>query len=272
MDTAGAGLAVSRAPNTENSLRSAYRTVAACCQSNKLLDIQGCDAVAPNAPTTLHPLVRALPRNSIPAAFEQTNTSASRLTDSDRNQNFHVAMPSSPSPPATKTTSTVKLDEAFEPLTPDGKQQWSDEATHHVAATEKPKTEKPGLEIILLMNAVFLVVFLVALDRTIIATAIPHITNEFQSFDDVGWYGGAYLLTCCALQLLFGKLYTLWPVKWVLMSSVVIFEIASAISGAALNSVVFIIGRAISGIGAAGIFAGVVRFPSSSLLLPGLDG
>jgi len=132
--------------------------------------------------------------------------------------------------------------------------------------------EKPGLEIILLMNAVFLVVFLVALDRTIIATAIPHITDEFKSFDDVGWYAGAYLLKCCALQLLFGKLYTLWPVKWVLMSSVVIFEIASAIAGVAPNLVTFIIGRAISGIGAAGIFAGVVCFPSSSLLLPGLDG
>lgn len=146
--------------------------------------------------------------------------------------------------------------------------QDGEEASDYAAAKDKPQSDKPSLKLVLLMLAIFLVVFLVALDRTIIATAIPRITNEFNSFEDVGWYGGSYLLTCCALQLLFGKLYTLWPLKQVLMSSVIIFEIASLIAGAAPNSVAFIIGRAISGIGAAGIFAGIVRFPlyiSSSL-------
>lgn len=30
-------------------------------------------------------------------------------------------------------------------------------------------------------------IFLVALDRTIIATAIPRITDEFNSIEDIGW-------------------------------------------------------------------------------------
>jgi len=42
-----------------------------------------------------------------------------------------------------------------------------------------------------LMVGIGLAVFLVALDRTIIANAIPLITNEFNSPDDVGWYGSA---------------------------------------------------------------------------------
>lgn len=40
--------------------------------------------------------------------------------------------------------------------------------------------------------------------------------------------------------------------------SVLTFEIASAICGAAPSSIAFILGRAIAGLGAAGIFAGAV--------------
>ncbi|KAJ4292942.1 hypothetical protein N0V88_005605 [Collariella sp. IMI 366227] len=92
----------------------------------------------------------------------------------------------------------------------------------------------------------------------ILILAIPVITDEFNSLSDVGWYGSAYLLTCCAFQLLFGKIYTFFAIKPVLLASILLFEISSVICGAAPNSVAFIIGRAICGIGAAGIFAGTI--------------
>ncbi|KAK2615974.1 hypothetical protein N8I77_002695 [Diaporthe amygdali] len=110
----------------------------------------------------------------------------------------------------------------------------------------------------LVMVSVFLSVFLVGLDRTIISTAIPQITDEFNSLTDIGWYGSAYLLTCCALQLLFGRIYTFFSIKGTFLASVLLFEAASALCGAAPNSIAFIIGRAISGISAAGIFAGTI--------------
>ena len=44
-----------------------------------------------------------------------------------------------------------------------------------------------GLKLILLLLSIYLSVFLVALDRTIIATALPQITDHFDSFADVGW-------------------------------------------------------------------------------------
>lgn len=99
-------------------------------------------------------------------------------------------------------------------------------------------------------------------DRLIISTAIPEITNEFKSVTDIGWYGSAYLLTNCAFQLLFGKLYTFFSIKGTFLASIVLFEIGSAICGAAPSSMSFIIGRAIAGLGAAGIMAGVVSPPS----------
>lgn len=95
-------------------------------------------------------------------------------------------------------------------------------------------------------------------DRTIIATAIPAITDHFNSLGDVGWYASAYLLTMSAFQLLIGRIYTFYSTKWVYITSIGIFELGSLVCGAAPSSVAFIIGRAIAGIGSAGIFAGAI--------------
>lgn len=108
------------------------------------------------------------------------------------------------------------------------------------------------------MVAILLAIFLVALDRTIIATAIPAMTDEFHSLDDIGWYGSAFLLTACSFQLILGRVYTFYPPKWVFLIVIGVFEIGSAICGAAPNSVAFIVGRAIAGIGSAGVMSGAV--------------
>ncbi|KAJ1328986.1 MFS transporter DHA2 family glioxin efflux transporter [Microdochium nivale] len=115
-----------------------------------------------------------------------------------------------------------------------------------------------GLRLAALLVSIFSTVFLIALDRLIIATAIPAITDEFHSLQDVGWYGSAYLLTTCSFQLMFGKLYKFYSVKTTFLACVLLFEIGSAICGAAPNSVAFIIGRAVQGVGAAGIFSGCI--------------
>ncbi|KAI0100350.1 major facilitator superfamily domain-containing protein [Nemania sp. FL0031] len=107
------------------------------------------------------------------------------------------------------------------------------------------------------MISIFLALFLVALDRTIIGTATPQITEEFHSLGDIGWYGSAYQLTTAASQLLFGRVYKFYEIKTTFLITVALFEIGSVLCGAAPNSVVFIVGRAIAGLGGAGIFSGV---------------
>ncbi|KAI0552568.1 major facilitator superfamily domain-containing protein [Xylaria curta] len=113
-----------------------------------------------------------------------------------------------------------------------------------------------GIRLALVLSSVYISIFLVSLDRLIVTTAIPAITNEFDSLPDVGWYGAAYLLTSCAFQLLFGKLYSFYPIRVVYALSVLLFEVGSALCGAAPNSIALIIGRAIQGVGSAGIFSG----------------
>ncbi|KAI0518346.1 MFS general substrate transporter [Xylaria bambusicola] len=117
----------------------------------------------------------------------------------------------------------------------------------------KPKTFKFWSVII----SAFLCLFLISLDRTIIGTATPSITQDFQGVGDIGWYGSAYLLTTAATQFIFSKFYKSYDIKWTFLVSVFFFEAGSALCGAAPNSVLFILGRAIAGVGGAGIFSGV---------------
>lgn len=124
-----------------------------------------------------------------------------------------------------------------------------------------------GLPLHLLTFGLTLSTFVIALDNTIIATAIPRITTVFNSLDDVGWYGSSYLLTTTSLQPSFGKIYTYFNVKWTYMSALVIFEIGSVLCGAAVNSQMLIVGRAIAGVGAAAMFSGGMNIVGYSVPL-----
>ncbi|KAF9887633.1 hypothetical protein FE257_009726 [Aspergillus nanangensis] len=113
-----------------------------------------------------------------------------------------------------------------------------------------------GMKLAMIVTALVLTMFLVALDMTIVATAIPRITDEFQSVDQVGWYGSAFFLTLATFQSTWGKLYKYTDLRISFLVAGVIFEVGSLICGAAPSSVAFIVGRAIAGWGAAGLVGG----------------
>ncbi|RYC59620.1 hypothetical protein CHU98_g6581 [Xylaria longipes] len=125
-------------------------------------------------------------------------------------------------------------------------------------AGEDESQYPPFWKLVLLTIGLLFALFLVSLDGTILATAIPAITNEFNSLNDVAWYGGSYLFAVSALQLLYGKLYTTNSVKWVFLFAVFAFEIGSLVAGVAPTSNALVVGRTVSGVGAAGIFAGAI--------------
>jgi MFS family permease len=70
-----------------------------------------------------------------------------------------------------------------------------------------------------------------------------------------------------AFQLQFGKLYTLYSVKKVFLSAVAIFTLGSLVCAAAPTSDALIIGRAIAGMGCAGIYSGALIIISSAVPL-----
>lgn len=85
---------------------------------------------------------------------------------------------------------------------------------------------------------------------------MPLITDHFHALGDVTWYGGGYLISSCATQLLWGRIYKFYSTKLVALLSILVFEIGSALCGAAPSSVAFIVGRAIAGLGSASIYSG----------------
>ncbi|KAF5868754.1 putative major facilitator superfamily transporter protein [Botrytis fragariae] len=136
------------------------------------------------------------------------------------------------------------------------------EKNEEVVAPPEPQEldaeiEYPGtLALTILTIGLCLSVLLISLDRTIITTAIPYISGEFHSYADVGWYGSAYLLTACAFQPMYGRIFTIFSIKWSYLGANALFEIGSLICGVAPNSLTLIIGRAIAGVGSAGILTG----------------
>ena len=118
-------------------------------------------------------------------------------------------------------------------------------ATEEVDATTStsdPSQPLKGLRLFMILLGLCLAVFCVALDNTIIATAIPYITDQFKNLNDVGWYGSVYLLTTCSFQLLYGKLYKYFSIKWVFLTGLFIFEVGSLVCAVAPNSMTLIIG------------------------------
>ncbi|SPO06911.1 related to MFS multidrug transporter [Cephalotrichum gorgonifer] len=162
---------------------------------------------------------------------------------------------------ATSTTVDAEIQSPTPPRTPENvdestKDGGGDGPTQGETCSER--VYPSGLKLVLILISLMTSMFLVALDRLIIATAVPQITNDFRSVTDIGWYASSFLLTNAAFQLAYGKLYTFWRVKRVFLSSVLLFEIGSAICGAAGSSAVFIFGRALSGVGGGGIFSGAI--------------
>ncbi|KAI5458814.1 major facilitator superfamily domain-containing protein [Mariannaea sp. PMI_226] len=128
-----------------------------------------------------------------------------------------------------------------------------------VALEEKQKEtpEYPqGMKLFFIILALALSIFLASLDMTIVATAIPKITDEFPGLDKISWYSTAFFMTNGGFQSSWGKAYKYFPLKFTFLTSVFVFELGSLICGVASNSTMLIIGRAINGLGGAGIGTG----------------
>ncbi|KUI71222.1 Putative HC-toxin efflux carrier TOXA [Cytospora mali] len=119
-----------------------------------------------------------------------------------------------------------------------------------------PANEVQGVKLLLIHIGICLCTFLVGLDFNLIATAVPVITADFNSIRDVGWYAASFMVALCASQPLAGKTYTLFPKKFAYLVYLFVFEVGSLVCALSPSSKALIVGRAVAGLGASGIFAG----------------
>ncbi|KAJ5992170.1 major facilitator superfamily transporter [Penicillium sp. IBT 35674x] len=104
--------------------------------------------------------------------------------------------------------------------------------------------------------------FLFSLDNTIVADVQPPIIEKFGEVGKLSWLGVAFVLASSSTIVTWGKLYGIFSAKWIYLASVVLFEVGSAVCGAAPNMNAFIIGRAIAGLGGAGMYLGCLTLLS----------
>ncbi|THC94946.1 hypothetical protein EYZ11_005585 [Aspergillus tanneri] len=118
-----------------------------------------------------------------------------------------------------------------------------------------------GIPLLMVLVAVTLVVFLMLLDMAILSTAIPEITSQFHSLDDVAWYGKG----SASLTPLTGKFYSNFKSKWTFLGFFTIFELGSLLCGVANSSKMLIVGRAIGGMGGSGMVNGALNIVAGAV-------
>ncbi|KND89162.1 putative HC-toxin efflux carrier TOXA [Tolypocladium ophioglossoides CBS 100239] len=148
------------------------------------------------------------------------------------------------------------------------------------AADASPR-EIHGILWFLVVIGILSSIFLYSLDNTVVADITPvgvlcdcrsvlhdradcgkTAVNRFGDVVKLPWLSVGFLLGGSAVVLPFGKLYGLFDAKWLYVMSSVIFNVGSAICGAAPNMNALIVGRVLAGMGGNGMYLGVMTLLS----------
>ncbi len=99
------------------------------------------------------------------------------------------------------------------------------------------------------MLGIGLVNMLVALDQTVVSTALPSIVAELHGFDYYAWIASAYLLASVVTVPVFGRLGDYFGRKRFVVAAVVTFTASSVLCGVANDMLFLVIARGLQGVG-----------------------
>jgi EmrB/QacA subfamily drug resistance transporter len=125
--------------------------------------------------------------------------------------------------------------------------------TRSVTSTSAPAAVGLRSERGPVLAALMLATSLVALDATIIATAVPSIVRDLGGFSQFPWLFSIYLLTQAVTVPLYGKLADVVGRRPVMFFGIAAFLVGSVLCGAAWSMPALIAARAVQGIGAGAV-------------------
>ena len=114
--------------------------------------------------------------------------------------------------------------------------------------SRSPQSSRP-----LIIASVMASMAMVAIEATIVSTAMPQIVAELGDLHLYSWVFSSFLLTQTAMTVIFGKLADLYGRKPVILAGIAIFLIGSVLAGFAWSMPAMIVFRLIQGIGAGAI-------------------
>ncbi|RQR52575.1 MFS transporter [Burkholderia sp. Bp9126] len=119
----------------------------------------------------------------------------------------------------------------------------------HTAAHHSSGQVLPFRESLLAMIGISFVTMLVALDQTVVGTALPTIVAELKGFDLYAWVATSYLLSSVITVPIFGRLGDYYGRKPFVIASIVLFTTASVLCGMANDMLSLVLARGLQGIG-----------------------
>ena len=109
-------------------------------------------------------------------------------------------------------------------------------------------TRKP-----LVVAAVMASMFMIAIEATIVSTAMPQIAGQLGDLHLYAWVFSSFLLTQTATTVIFGKLSDIYGRKPVLLAGIAVFLVGSVLCGLSWSMPSLIAFRLLQGIGAGAI-------------------
>ncbi|KAF7967625.1 hypothetical protein HWV62_33643 [Athelia sp. TMB] len=129
----------------------------------------------------------------------------------------------------------------------------------YTVAAYNEDTILTGKRLLVVFIAILMSLLLIALDQTILATALPRIASDFGSFSLQGWVASAFVLSQTVFILFFGQVMRIFSAKHMLLINIFIFEAGSLVCALSANVNQLIAGRTISGASAAGIYVSMIQ-------------
>lgn len=104
-----------------------------------------------------------------------------------------------------------------------------------------------------ILAALMLATALVALESTVLATAVPTVVADLGGFTQFPWLFSSYLLTQAVLVPVYGKLSDVYGRRPVLVFGIALFALGSALCALAWSMPALIAFRAVQGLGAGAV-------------------
>ena len=119
----------------------------------------------------------------------------------------------------------------------------------HSSADHSSGQVLPFRESLLAMLGVSFVTMLVALDQTVVGTALPTIVADLKGFALYAWVATSYLLASVITVPIFGRLGDYYGRKPFVIASIIVFTGASVLCGMANDMLSLVLARGLQGIG-----------------------
>lgn len=121
------------------------------------------------------------------------------------------------------------------------------------STTEFEAHRPKGMKLAVIIGSLWAVLFMAALDGTIVVTLINSIASSFKASEKSGWLSTSYLLSVCAFSSIYGRLSDIIGRKGAMLVALTFFTLGTCICATARSMDQLLVARFVAGIGGGGL-------------------